>query len=123
MANWCGRATAPTTPHARSGTASSTSASPRYGCVHSWRNGVSACANRLTVRAKVADAHLLARLRTELLAPATLTYITEALAAALNRRIDERPRLIAEAESTREQARERLQRLVEAIENGISPGT
>jgi lysophospholipase L1-like esterase len=29
--------------------------SSRYGCQQSWRNGVEACANRLTVRAKIAD--------------------------------------------------------------------
>jgi DNA invertase Pin-like site-specific DNA recombinase len=33
--------------------------SPRYGCQRSWRSGESQCSNRLTVRAKIADAHLL----------------------------------------------------------------
>src|SRR6478735_5030622 len=65
--------------------------SSRYGCQQSWRNGVEACANRLTVRAKVADAHLLAGLKAELLAPATLQYVIEALGQELNRRIDDRP--------------------------------
>jgi site-specific DNA recombinase len=37
--------------------------SPRYGCFRSWRNGVDACSNRLTIRAKVADAHLLTGLK------------------------------------------------------------
>ena len=37
--------------------------SPRYGCRRSWREGAHVCANRLTVRATVADAHLLAALK------------------------------------------------------------
>jgi site-specific DNA recombinase len=97
--------------------------SPRYGCVRSWRNGRDACANRLTIRAKVADALLLARLKAELLEPATVKYITEALAAALNQRLDERPRRLAEAQSAQELARRRLQRLVDAIESGVAPAS
>jgi site-specific DNA recombinase len=95
--------------------------SPRYGCLQSWRNGVDACANRLTIRAKVADRHLLAGLRAELLSPATLEYVTNALARELNRRIDQRPQLIADAQVARERAAQRLQRLVDAIENGVAP--
>jgi DNA invertase Pin-like site-specific DNA recombinase len=97
--------------------------SPRYGCLQSWRNGLDVCSNRLTVRAKVADAYVLSGLKAELLKPATLKYITDALAAELNRRIDERPQLLAEAQTTREQARQRLQRLVDAIEAGIPAAT
>jgi hypothetical protein len=97
--------------------------SPRYGCFRSWRNGVDACSNRLTIRAKVADAHLLAGLKRELLRPATLRYITDSLATELKRRLDERPRLLAEAQAAREQARQRLQRLVDAIENGVAAVT
>jgi len=33
---------------------------PRYGCYQSWRNGVSSCPNRLTIRASVTDNALLA---------------------------------------------------------------
>lgn len=94
--------------------------SPRYGCLRSWRNGSDVCANRLTIRAKVADAYLLDGLKCELSAPSTLKYVTDALASALNRRIDERPRLMAEAQAAREQARQRLQRLIDAIENGVA---
>jgi site-specific DNA recombinase len=97
--------------------------SPRYGCLRSWRNGRDACSNRLTVRAKVADAQLLAGLRAEVLAPATVKYITDAVSAALNRRIDERPRLVAEAQAAREQAGQRLQRLIDAIESGVPAST
>jgi len=97
--------------------------SPRYGCLRSWRNGVDACTNRLTIRAKIVDAHLLARLKVELEAPATLAYVTEALATALNQRLDARPQLLTEAKAAREQAQQRLQRLVDAIEQGVAAST
>jgi hypothetical protein len=97
--------------------------SPRYGCLRSWRNGRDACANRLTVRAKIVDASLLDGLKTELLRPATVKYITDALATALNQRIDERLRLVHEAMTAREHAQQRLQRLIEAIENGVAAAT
>jgi hypothetical protein len=41
--------------------------SPRYGCQRSWKNGADVCANRLTIRAKIADAALLAGFQAELL--------------------------------------------------------
>ncbi|MFN2446088.1 MAG: recombinase family protein, partial [Vicinamibacterales bacterium] len=97
--------------------------SPRYGCLRSWKNGVAACPNRLTIRATVVDAHLLEGLKAELLAPATVTVIAQALASALNRRADERPRLAAEAHQARTDAAQRLQRLIEAIQQGVAPGS
>ena len=95
----------------------------RYGCSRSHRNGLAACDNRLTVRAEVVDAHLLAGLRSELLRPETIRYITGELTRALNLLSDERPGLEAEARSAREQAEQRLQRLIAAIESGVSPET
>jgi hypothetical protein len=97
--------------------------SPRYGCLRSWRNGADFCANRVTVRAKVADACLLQALKQELLAPPTIRYVTDALTSALNRQINDQPRLLAEARSAREQVTQRLQRLVDAIEHGVDPST
>ena len=97
--------------------------SPRYGCLRSWRNGVDACSNRLTIRAKVADAYLLAGLKAELSAPQTVRYVADALATAMNHRIDDRPRLLSDARDAREQASQRLQRLVDAIEQGVAPAT
>jgi DNA invertase Pin-like site-specific DNA recombinase len=92
--------------------------SPRYGCPTSWRHGLTACTNRLTIRAKVADATLVAGLRAELLKPETLQAVTESLAAALNAVIDDRPkqrealaRAIAESER-------KLRHLIDAIEGG-----
>jgi DNA invertase Pin-like site-specific DNA recombinase len=97
--------------------------SPRYGCARSWRNGVTDCPNRLTVRVKVVDPLLLEQLREQLLAPETIAYLSTALTTALNQTIDERPRLLAQARTTREETAQRLQRLVDAIESGIAPLT
>ncbi len=60
--------------------------SSRYGCCRSCRVGSEACGNRLTIRSKIADAALLGGLQGKLLLPDTLQYVTEVLAAALNRR-------------------------------------
>jgi site-specific DNA recombinase len=91
---------------------------PRYGCYQSWRNGVTSCPNRLTIRASVTDNALLAALPRELLTPATLRYVSAALAAELNRRINDRPQLETEARAARGRATERVRRLVAAIEDG-----
>lgn len=96
------------------------SGSPRYGCSRSHLNGLSACENRLTIRAKVADPLLLEGLRAELLQPATIRAVTDRLAAALNQRIDDRPRREADTRAARELAAQRLQRLITAIESGVS---
>jgi len=90
--------------------------SPRYGCRQAWRNDV--CSNKLTVRAKVADAHLLERLRSKLLEPATVAYVTEAVSAALSRHVDDRDQQLADAHTERDQIAQRLERLIHAIENG-----
>lgn len=97
--------------------------SPRYGCQTSWRNGVAHCTNRLTIRAKLADAHLLEGLQRGLTEPATVRLITDRLAAALNARIDERPARLAEAQTTKRELTQRLQRLLEAIEAGVPAQT
>jgi DNA invertase Pin-like site-specific DNA recombinase len=92
--------------------------SPRYGCLRAWRNGPTACANKVTVRAKVVERVLLERLQTELLAPATVAYITQELTARLNQVLDTRPRQLEEARTAREQAVRKLQRLIDAVEQG-----
>jgi hypothetical protein len=92
--------------------------SPRYGCFNAWRNGVTVCTNRVTVRAKVADAGILDGLRTELLRPETLAYIADRVTSALNARLDDRPRLLSEAETSHDDATRRLNRLITAIEQG-----
>ena len=92
--------------------------SPRYGCVRRSHNGQSACSNNLSIRAKVADAVLLAGLQAELLRPETVTYIAERLADALNAVIDARPRQRAELERARAQAETKLRNLIAALEDG-----
>ena len=94
--------------------------SSRYGCHTSWRHGTSVCSNRLTIRAKVADAALVAGLRAELLRPDTLRAVTEALATALNAVIDQRPKRRDEIDQALSAARRKLRHLVDAIEAGSS---
>jgi DNA invertase Pin-like site-specific DNA recombinase len=91
---------------------------PRYGCARHSRDGTVACTNKLTIRAKVADAALLAGLRAELLRPETIAYISQRLAAALNDVIDQRPQQREELERAKASARERLQNLIAAVEAG-----
>jgi site-specific DNA recombinase len=97
--------------------------SPRYGCPTSWRHGLSACTNRLTIRAKVADAKLVAGLRQQLLHPDTLRTVTESLAAALNAVIDERPKRRESIEKAIADAERRLRHLVDAVESGSTAPT
>jgi site-specific DNA recombinase len=92
--------------------------SPRYGCCQSWKQGVDVCSNRHTIRAKVADAVLLAGLQAALLRPETVAYVTALLAADLNRVIDQRPALRAAAEAALAEARRRRAHLIHAIETG-----
>jgi hypothetical protein len=94
--------------------------SSRYGCVRSWKNGTDACANRLTVRAKVADATLLDGLQAELLRPETTAYVVEQVTAAYRLQADQRPRLRAELERAKTAATEKLSRLISAIEAGAA---
>jgi site-specific DNA recombinase len=53
--------------------------SPRLGCRRSWAEGRSACPNRLTIRIRVAEPQILARLQGELLKSAVTAYITKAV--------------------------------------------
>jgi site-specific DNA recombinase len=92
--------------------------SPRYGCQRHSKNGASTCANRLTVRAKVADAALLAGLQAELLRPDTVAYIADRLAYALTALMDARPRQRTEIEKARSLAQSKLRNLITALEDG-----
>ena len=97
--------------------------SPRYGCQRHSKNGASACGNRLTIRAKVADAVLLEGLQAELLRPSTVDYIAGQLTRALNEVVDQRPQRRAELQRTRETAEQKLRNLVAAVENGAGAPT
>ncbi|HYT73768.1 MAG TPA: recombinase family protein [Vicinamibacterales bacterium] len=94
--------------------------SSRYGCPTSWRHGVSVCSNRLTIRAKIADAALVSGLQAELLRPETLKTVTEVLSSALNAVIDQRPKRRETLESAIANAERKLKHLVGAIEAGSS---
>jgi site-specific DNA recombinase len=91
---------------------------PRYGCARHSRNGVAFCANRLTIRARVADAALLAGLQTELRRPETVSYLADRLTSQLNEVIDSRPQRRDTLERQQRDVQERLQRLVAAVESG-----
>jgi DNA invertase Pin-like site-specific DNA recombinase len=95
--------------------------SPRYGCVRSWKNGPSACSNRRTVRAKVADPALLAGLQAMLLNPATVRMVTAAVTAAVRQQLSKKPARRQELEEQRSEARRKLENLIAALEeNGPS---
>lgn len=96
---------------------------PRYGCQRHSKNGATACTNRLSIRAKVADAVLLEGLQAELVRPDTVTYIADRLATALNELIDQRPVRQDEIERAKTTAEQKLQNLIAAVEAGAGTPT
>ena len=94
--------------------------SPRYGCPRSWRNGLRACDNRLTIRAKVAEPVLLEGLRAELLRPDTVRYITNAVSAKVRQLLDQRPGERARVLTQRARVTRKLEHLVRAVEDGVA---
>jgi site-specific DNA recombinase len=92
--------------------------SPRFGCARSWRNGVSACPNRLTIRAKIAEPQLLAKLQRELLQPQTLSYVTRQVQDALSQALTAGPERAPLVRNRLNEERRKCQRLVSAIEGG-----
>lgn len=96
--------------------------SPRYGCTRNHRNGATACHNRVQVRAQVADARMLGRLRAELLDADVVAYITEQVSAAMNRELEQQPAHRRELEVQREAVRQQLDRLLTLAEQGQAVG-
>jgi hypothetical protein len=92
--------------------------SPRFGCSRSWRNGVSACPNRLTIRVKVAEPQLLGKLQRELLEEETLSYVTKAVQAELARASEGGPERASQVRERLTDKRRKRQNLVTAIEGG-----
>jgi hypothetical protein len=92
--------------------------SPRFGCRKSWQEGLSACTNRLTIRIKVAEPQILAKLQQELLDPATLAYITKAVEKELKKSAETSPKQAGSVRKRLEQERRKLQNLVSALEGG-----
>ncbi len=97
--------------------------SPRYGCLRHSKNGASACGNRLTIRARIADAVLLEGLQAELLRPETVATISGKLSAALNAYIEQRPHERARLIRARADSQAKLQNLVAAVEAGAGTTT
>lgn len=91
---------------------------PRYGCQRASKNGSTACTNRLTIRAKIADAALLEGLQAELLRPETLDYVTSRLTSALEELRAQRPAQRDELERAIAAADQKLRHLVAAVEAG-----
>jgi hypothetical protein len=94
------------------------SGSPRYGCSRAWRNGPSACSNRLTGRIKVIEPKLQAKLRDGLLKPDTLALIVAAVKAAMGDAADGQPERQAELQKQLADERRKRKTLIAAIEGG-----
>jgi site-specific DNA recombinase len=93
--------------------------SPRFGCRRSWQEG-HACPNRLTIRIKVAEPQILAKLQGELLKPATLDYITKAVEREAKKALAGTPNDVGALRKQLEQEKRKLQNLVSALEGGSS---
>ena len=91
---------------------------PRYGCSLAWRGGRMGCSNRITIQACVVDRILLERLREEIQRPEMVTYLANAVTAALNTMMDERPKRREELAAARVNAQTKLSHLVVAVEGG-----
>ena len=94
--------------------------SPRYGCPNSWHNGLDACDNRLTIRAKVADPVVLQRLQEALLEPTMLKRMTKAVTTDVRKALSTAPSDRKKLEKRRNDVDRKLANLVAAIEHGIA---
>lgn len=94
--------------------------SPRLGCRRSWGEGRDVCPNRLTIRMKVAEPQILARLQSELLTTGTLQHVTDAVEREVKRAMNERPKAAAHLERQLSEERRKLKNLIAAIEGGAT---
>ena len=94
--------------------------SPRLGCRRSWNEGVSACPNRLTLRMKVAEPQVLARLQAELLEPKALDYITKAAEREVQRALAAQNDGDGAIQRQLESEKRKLENLISVIEGGSS---
>jgi hypothetical protein len=92
--------------------------SPRLGCNRSWDQGRDACPNRLTIRMKVAEPQILARLQSELLKPQALAYISKAVAREAQKALVAPKDGASAIQRQLDQERRKLQNLIAAIEGG-----
>jgi hypothetical protein len=91
-----------------------------WGCRRAWQEGASACPNRLTIRIKVAEPQIFAKLQGELLEPATLDYIAKAVEREAKRALNGNGKASRPDDIRKrlEQERRKLQNLVAALEEG-----
>ena len=94
--------------------------SPRYGCPNSWHNGLDACDNRLTIRAKVADPVVLQRLQEAMLDPTTLKRMTKSVTTEVMKALSTAPSDRKKLQQRRDDVEKKLANLVAAIEHGIA---
>jgi Recombinase zinc beta ribbon domain len=94
--------------------------SPRFGCSRSWQNGTSTCSNRLTIRIKVVEPQILAKLQAELSKPEAVAYVTERLEKEVKKAVASGPKNSADARKRLEQERRKLQNFVTALAEGGS---
>ena len=94
--------------------------SPRYGCPNSWHNGRDACDNRLSVMAKVADPVILHGLQEQLLEPAMVRTITDAVTDGVRTALTTGPSTRKTLEARRDAVAKKVAHLIEAIEHGSS---
>jgi site-specific DNA recombinase len=92
--------------------------SPRLGCSRSWNEGRNSCPNRLTIRMKVAEPQILGKLRSELLKPAALAYISNAVEKEVQKALNAPQEEASGIQRQLDQERRKLQNLVAAIEGG-----
>jgi site-specific DNA recombinase len=94
--------------------------SPRFGCRRSWQEGLSACPNRLTIRIKVVEPQILAKLHAELQSPAALAYATKALERELKKASSAGTTRPEDLKKRLDQEQRKLRNLLSALEGGAS---
>jgi hypothetical protein len=85
--------------------------------VRSWQNGTSSCSNRLTIRIKVAEPLILAKLQSELQRPQNVAYISKAVEREAKKALS----AARDSSATRkllDQEKRKLQNLLAALEDG-----
>lgn len=92
--------------------------SPRLGCRRSWHEGTSACPNRLTIRIKVAEPQILAKLQNELLQPKNVAVIARAVEREAKKAMASTAKEPSTSRRRLEQERRQLENLVSALAGG-----
>jgi hypothetical protein len=94
-----------------------------YGCYDAHRNGTAGCSNRVTARSEHADPVLLSRIQSELTQPETVDYVMDQLTAALRKLSERTPGDREALTAHRDQTKQKVQRLVAALEDGAAAST